>query len=163
MSTDATLTADPKTVPESELAPLEKSRRRPEFVAGHPVTLADGQTWYLPSVPAKVFPLFDETGKYGGIGARSSFNDPEFDALMAAWMEATSRYAEFGALFGLAIYLLGRNYDLSPEDFQRLLVYHRDVPELAAWPRTVGEVCYGLAVVNPPIEGNAAAMSSASA
>ncbi|SIO61564.1 hypothetical protein SAMN05444166_6791 [Singulisphaera sp. GP187] len=76
------------------------------------VRLADGETWD-PTV---------------GDPARQ---DPEFDALLAAAIDVEDHSEALRAELALTIYLLRRNYDLSPDELALLLTFTPDDPALA--------------------------------
>ena len=86
----------------------ESSRRRPSFCEGHEIELADGQTWILP--PPRP--------NSGGEPLRSESN---YDGMIRAMLQAEDRAERDIAELAFAIFLLHRNYVLSPADYQRLL------------------------------------------
>ena len=80
----------------------ERTRRRPDFLAGAPLRLADGQPWTLPAA---------EGGPLGPIG----------EGLVAAIREAEDEAELVRAELALAVALLGRNYALGPSEYRELL------------------------------------------
>jgi hypothetical protein len=112
----------------------ESECRRPEFVGGIPVVLADGQTWHLPPVGVRVFARFA-----GGraVGTRI-VTDPELDELRQAYEDAAG-WPKWLGLLSLAARLLLRNYELGDEDLGELLAE----VEGATWPQTVVDLVYG--------------------
>lgn len=106
-----------------ETTPLdEKALRRPDFRGGRAVTLADGQAWYIPCPEVDLAPTFLDDGSLGDVMTQTTFG-PEFDGLVAAVPSARSQREEAVAMIRLGHDLLGRNYDLRPADYGRLLRY----------------------------------------
>lgn len=99
--------------------PLEESTaRRRGFVNGPSVRLADGHAWSLPPRdPAR--------------------DDPEYDGLLAAVVEAEDQPEALRAGLALTIFLLDRNYMLGPDDLSALLSFPPCHPDLEALQRTV--------------------------
>ena len=87
--------------------------RRPGFVPGVEVRLADGDLWALPARDA-------------------SRADPEYDALLAAVDGSETRDDALRAGLALTIFLIGRNYDLSPDRIAALLTFEPGDRALAA-------------------------------
>ncbi|WP_156512758.1 hypothetical protein [Planctomyces sp. SH-PL62] len=95
----------------------EISRRRSgEFREGRRVLLADGGTWAFPTA-----------------GQAWGLDSPEYQSLVRAVVEADEEFDRRLAELAMAIFLLGSNYELSPEDFQRLLTFEPGSPEQSAW------------------------------
>lgn len=135
----------------------EKALRRPEFSEDSvPVTLCDGQEWYLPVPPGEFFPvtLDGDLDICGGFG-------PEYDAKLQALADAAERLAEAGAaaageqyqavnraIMALGIDLLLRNYGLTIEQVATLLRYRpRDRANVEMW-QAIGRTARG--IVDPP-------------
>src|SRR3954454_218699 len=93
--------------------PREYVLRRPGFHPGHAIRMADGQEWTLPG-----------PGCPGISGA-------EYESLLAGLSEAEDEPERLRAELALAIYLLDRNYRLTPEDFTSLLGCPADDDRLA--------------------------------
>lgn len=91
--------------------PDERERRKPGFLEGVDVRLADGHLWTLP---------IRETPR----------DDPEFDALLKAMAEAEDRAERFRLELALTILLLSRNYDLSSNQIRSLLDFSQGDPAL---------------------------------
>jgi hypothetical protein len=102
----------------------EQAYRRPDFVGGILIRLADGQSW---SFPSAVAPGAARDGATNG-GAFGS----DYAVLLEAVREADDETERLRAELALAIYLLARNYDLGPNDYQELLGWAPGSPELAA-------------------------------
>jgi hypothetical protein len=86
----------------------ESSRRRPSFCAGDEIQLADGQTWMLPPPPT--------------ISERATMqSESSYNGIIRAILEAEDRSERGLAELAFVIFLLQRNYYLSPADYQRLL------------------------------------------
>lgn len=91
--------------------PDESGARRPGFVAGVEVRLADGQAWWLP-----------------GVGGEPAAAGDPLDALLAALAEAEDVPERLRAGLALSIHLLTRNYELPPADLGALLSFAPDDP-----------------------------------
>lgn len=97
----------------------EKALRRPDFIDGFPVTLADGQVWYLPPVRLRCVP---DDGPDGfrlvptGMG-------PEYVALVARAMEAKAGADIIRTELGLSRLLLLRNYALDGDQVAELIQF----------------------------------------
>jgi hypothetical protein len=97
----------------------EVSRRRPDFRPGPSIRLADGWDWTIPAPPRVTAPEAEGFG-------------PDYAATVAALESAEDRTERLRAELALAIYLLSRNYDLTPDDLYALLGFPPDDPALAA-------------------------------
>jgi hypothetical protein len=104
----------------------EAARRKPDFRAGPAVRLCGGRDWTLPRVTyvgwhyaegpdgrAAMEPTCEVRGAEGDWIAYSK--------LVAGFAGAVTAHAAALALYELAAYLLGRNYDLADRDLARLL------------------------------------------
>jgi|GEM_PF-1389145 len=100
------------------MTPDECSARRPAFVDGPRVRLADGRVWTLPHRDV-------------------SRDDPEYDALVAAVFEAEDEAEALRAGLALTIFLLDRNYDLGPDALSALLTFPPGDPDLVELQRDV--------------------------
>jgi hypothetical protein len=98
----------------------EQALRRPDFVEGRRILLANGQAWSFPDHP----PLHDD----------------EHIAALRAIGEAEDRADRLRAKMALTILLLSRNYDLSPSDYQAILGFRRSDPALAALQHAIHEL-----------------------
>jgi hypothetical protein len=105
----------------------ESSRRLPSHQSGRRIRLADGRSWSLPAPPVSNEPR--------GLSA-----DPEYDQLLDAASEADSEAERSLAGLALVLFLLGRNYDLAPSDYQELLTFPPDSPALREWRDDVREL-----------------------
>jgi hypothetical protein len=85
------------------------------------VRLADGQTWCL------------------SLGGQSE-EDPELDALLAAAIDVEDQSEALRAELSLTIFLLRRNYDLSPDELALLLTFTPDDPALSALQNAVHDL-----------------------
>ena len=91
----------------------ESTRRRHDFLPGSLIHLADGQRW--------TFPDPGEAAEFG----------PDHAALINAVCEAEDESERLKAELVLAIFLLCRNYELSPDALSALLIYASGDPALA--------------------------------
>ena len=96
----------------------ERALRRPTFAEGRRLTLADGQTWSLPERPA-------------------DHDDPKYDAMLRMIGEAEDEADRLRSELALSIFLLARNYELTPEAFQVLLDFAPGDPAQAQMQRDV--------------------------
>jgi hypothetical protein len=96
----------------------ELALRRPDFLGGIPIRLADGQTWMFP-VPVR--PNADPVGSLAETESVIALFGPEYLHTLRAVMEAQDEAERMMAELALAIDLLSRNYRLSPEMFRELL------------------------------------------
>jgi hypothetical protein len=96
----------------------EKALRRPTFVEGRRVVLADGQSWSLPT-------------------HRADRADPEYDAILRMVREAEDASDRLRSELALTIFLLSRNYQLTPDVLQEILGFSPDDPALVVMQQTV--------------------------
>jgi hypothetical protein len=96
----------------------ERALRRPVFVEGTSVVLADGQSWSLPE-------------------RRRDRDDPEYDGMLRMILEAEDVAERLRSELALTIFLLSRNYELSPEHYRTLLGFESGDPALATLQRDV--------------------------
>ena len=92
--------------------------RRPDFLGGTPIRLADGQTWMFP-VPVR--PNADPVDSLAGAESAIALFGPDYLHTLRAVTEAQDEAERMMAELALAIELLARNYRLSPEMFRELL------------------------------------------
>lgn len=111
----------------------ERARRRPGFVEGVAVQLSDGGHWTIPDLS-------------------SPRDDNDRDELLTAAHEAEDPFEGRRAELALTIFLLRRNYDLGPEDFQALLSFAPDDPALSALQRTMHDL---VLTASPPHQTHA--------
>jgi hypothetical protein len=109
----------------------ERSVQRTSFVEGTNVVLADGQTWSLPE-------------------RRLDHDDHEYDAMLRMVCEAEDEAERLRAELALTIFLLNRNYELSPELYQTLLDFEPGDPALAALQRDVHGLALSQIELLPP-------------
>lgn len=96
----------------------EQALRRPTFVEGARVPLADGQTWSLPR-------------------RRADQADPEYDEMLKVVFEAEDEAERLRSELALTIFLLSRNYQLTPEAYQELLDFPPGDPTLVELQQAV--------------------------
>ncbi len=104
-----------------ETMPIESERRRPEFLGGRAVRLADGQEWTVPLPRVRMKPRRDESGEVQ-LAAFFTFGDA-YDLKWARLNQARDVIEEKAAICNLAFDLLQRNYDLSDEECAELLAW----------------------------------------
>ena len=106
----------------------EESLRRPDFVDGEPVVLADGQTWYLRRPVVRFAPAENEAGFQVCL---SLAGDDGFGALTEAYERVSEGTDLVRAELALGRAVLLANYDLTPAQFGLLLRfgYSEDDPE----------------------------------
>src|SRR3954471_11611022 len=107
----------------------EESLRRPDFLPGIPVRMADGQIWSLPKAPDR-YPRMADGGVLG----------QDYEAMVAEVLDAEDEAEQRRAELALAIALLARNYDLGPADYQELLGGESGGPITAALQRAFSDV-----------------------
>ena len=94
----------------------EASSRRPDFLGGAAVVLADGQTWTLPRPRSHFVPDDDASG------VRRGWNlGDEYGVLFDRLLEADDDMAMIAGEFALARFLILRNYALTPAQANGLL------------------------------------------
>jgi hypothetical protein len=94
----------------------EKALRKPGFVEGESVVLADGQAWHIPRptvwfVPSDSGPGFEVRPDFG----------PEYQELIDDLISAPVGFAAISAELAIARFLLLRNYDLTLPQVQSLI------------------------------------------
>jgi hypothetical protein len=96
----------------------ELMSRRSDFHAGRAICLADLRTWTFPAPVERWIASADtDQGDYVGL----------IRAILEAESHAEARLAELA----LAMFLLGQNYRLTPQDYQELFTFTSDSAELA--------------------------------
>src|SRR4051812_10069484 len=103
----------------------EVALRRPDFLPGSPIALADGQRWTFPAPPPSPRRGATTTAGFG----------PDYAATVAAVGEAEDQVERLQAELALAICLLERNYALTPTALFDLLGYPPGAPALSAAQR----------------------------
>ena len=99
----------------------ERSRRRPDFAEGVPVTLADGQVWHLRRPRLTVAPAMDDDSVSGvKVGLEGL---PDFDGMAAVLCGEVPAAADHGwsVRFQAGVALLRANYELAAGELQHLL------------------------------------------
>jgi hypothetical protein len=99
----------------------EQALRRSTFTEGVRIRLANGQAWSLPD-------------------HRPYKDDPEHLAVLREIIEAEDAADCLRAELALAILLLSRNYDLTPDAFQAVLEFAPGDPALSEMQRSVHEL-----------------------
>jgi hypothetical protein len=101
--------------------------RRGSFCWGNAIELSDGQTWIFPPPPKK--------SEQTAVSFGSAYND-----IIQAMLEAEDRSEQYMAELSLAIFLLDQNYDLSPDQYQRVLGSNTSSPAMSDWQRAFHEI-----------------------
>jgi hypothetical protein len=129
----------------------EEALRRPEFVRGVPIRLADGQDWQFPKPTIDLFPVVGQGGQVA-VGGAPTF-DVQYDELVEAFFRARALgpAEQLQALFALGVDLLARNYDLRPEDYRRLLRFHAGHEAYEAMWQGILDVALGAAPKASPV------------
>jgi hypothetical protein len=120
----------------------EQALRKPGFVAGCPVTLADSQVWYLPPPRLRFKPKFVDGTVTVAIAGAFGPGSEDDTAVLFGNVEADG--AEFmRAKFAMAVRMLGENYSLRDEDFSRLIVLEVGDPASVERWKALGEAMRG--------------------
>lgn len=116
----------------------ETSKRRPgiDLANSHPVTLSDGQTWFVPKPYTRMRPSFK--GRKAET-SRVVTDDPEFNELF----QAVEEHDTYLAIANLAAHMLAKNYDLSDDEMGEILTYDLKDQSPDRWPLQVMAVIYG--------------------
>ena len=105
------------------------SRRKEDFRADVPVILADGQTWFLPRPRIRLRPKIVD-GK-ATIAQENSFG-LEYMELVSEYYRTQADEGNWNewivASFDLAVSVLLRNYELSPEEIESLIYFDFSEP-----------------------------------
>jgi hypothetical protein len=135
----------------------EKERRRPDFVPGAPVTLADGQVWELRRPVIRFIPDDNHASGFQvrlSLGADNRFGELIAQRDAAFGGEGTAEItAIVGIELALARLMLLANYDLTAEQVGTLLQFGYDEeadPEGAALRDAVLDVAFGRGPKPPP-------------
>lgn len=105
------------STPRDRSAGLEVASRRPGFVGGEPIILADGQAWSFPG-PGEL--------------AEEGPEREEVAAILLAIAECEDEAERLRGELVLAVRLLRVNYGLSPAAFREILEFRPGDPGLAA-------------------------------
>jgi hypothetical protein len=99
----------------------EKSLRKPGFVEGIKVKLADGQEWMLPKPKLRFKPkIIDGRVEIGGGPSFGLEFEDKLDILFGVTDADPSE--RLRVKFEVAVRLLAANYNLEPDDFAELIV-----------------------------------------
>jgi hypothetical protein len=102
---------------------VEKVRRRAGFQSGRWVRMGDRQQWMFPPPPAP------------GI-------DPEYDALSRIHQESEDADDERRIELAMAILLLSRNYDLTPDEYVAIFSFGTDPSAKSTAQAAISEVVH---------------------
>jgi hypothetical protein len=98
----------------------EQALRKPTFLGGVPVTLADGQDWMIPVPDIR---MIRDRQTEDGVGFSYGFNgqdDLEFTRLFRTWQKENG-YASVVAELAMYDYVLGLNYALDDDAIRQIL------------------------------------------
>lgn len=101
---------------------LESERRWNDWQGGQPIELPDGQTWWFCAPEAQVrdgLPIWSF-----GPGTPHDLNvglSTAFRRILRKWTRATNDDDRAAATLEAAWFLLARNYQVSPEEFEGIL------------------------------------------
>lgn len=119
----------------------EKEFRKPTWVEGEWITLADGGRWSFPRPVIQFSPVFGADGSVEW-GDRALSFGPDYDAKVEAFASADNGIDQTNAALKLAVDLLGRNYTLGPGEYRTLLRWAREDPEnQEMWDQVVRVAC----------------------
>lgn len=119
----------------------EAALRRPEFVEGEPIVLADGQEWTFPKPVLELYPIPGPDGRLRFEGLRRSFGE-DYDRKIDAFADSPPAES-LNALLDLAVDLLDRNYTLQPADYGVLLCWRPGDEDNEAMWHAITEVAMG--------------------
>ena len=126
----------------------EKSLRRPDFIEGAALRLADGSFWTVPMPPGRTTsksPSSNPTRTLESFG-------PQYLALLDAMRDAEDGAEVLRFELALAICLLRQNYQLDPSTLGNLLSFS-NTDDLTRMQRTMSEVASAhLRALRPPAE-----------
>lgn len=99
----------------------EKALRKPGFEGGRGVILSDGQEWFFPLPVVELIPDRLPSGRIGFVST-TQFG-LEYDRMIDELSVSETKADEAAALFDIAIFLLGQNYEIADEDLPLILRY----------------------------------------
>lgn len=131
----------------------EKEYRKTGWVDGEWIALADGGRWSFPRPVIEFGPEFGADGSIE-LGKPRPTLDAAYDAKIESLITATDGIEEFRAVMCLAVDLLGRNYELGPDQYRVLLRRRvRDEQNAEMW-RAINEVVIGNDAPKPTAGGS---------
>lgn len=122
--------------------PDEARSRRPDFLGGPAVRLADGQEWSFPKPMVRIRPRV-EGGKVVAVAGSFTFGG-DYDRKIEAYHSAADGSEQSVALMGMAVDLLTRNYDLGDDDLADLFTFTVGDEAGDAMRREITEVVLGI-------------------
>ena len=131
----------------------ELELRRPTFLGGRPVTLADGQEW---TVPVPEIRLTRDRSSSDGFRLTFGFGgvaDEAFTDLQRQYDEATGT-ARLKAEMGMFDYALSLNYDLADDDAATLLSFPVGAGSTDTTREAIHEALSGANVPKPTSDGS---------
>ena len=140
----------------------EKSLRKPGFLEGVRIKLADGQEWEIPKPVYQIFPKFQDDGSCSVHSKVTFGGEIDYFLDLDAAPEGADIVDDITRRMMVMGKLLRRNYDLTGEQLSSLLSMNRREPESAAmWlvidRILVGEMPDGPDSPKPSADGSATA------
>jgi hypothetical protein len=104
----------------------EKSRRKPDFLGGQGLLMADGQDWIFPKPRVRFAPSDDSTGYTIVLDAGDGYQE-----LINKYREvydapSSSIESRLSAEMAIGVFLLRRNYELTTQEMSGILQYALD-------------------------------------
>jgi hypothetical protein len=121
----------------------EVTLRRPDFVEGEPVVLADGQTWQLRRPLVRFTPAETDSGFAVVLSLN---NDPQYGALYRRYEAVEPGCPVMAESLALARAVLLANYDLTADQVGELLQFGASDDDPEGWRirEEVMAVCLGM-------------------
>lgn len=121
----------------------EASKRKPNWSERNsaPVTLADGQSWWIPKPWLEIRPVF-RRGR-AACNYPVLTNGPQLDELIEATSECPDRMTQVMAAASLAAHLLCWHYDLTDSELDQILAFRPADEDSAKWIRDVFDIATG--------------------
>ena len=122
---------------------IERARRKCDFDAEGctPIRLADGQEWYFPRPWLAIVPIVRD--KEAVAEARHVSFGEDLDVLLEAIAAEEDAIAQIRHVVTLAIFLLGRGYDIASDEYPRLLTYYVGNPASDSMIEAIIDVALG--------------------
>jgi hypothetical protein len=142
----------------------EVALRRPDFLGGEPIEMADGQAWILPKPMMEFVPKFAADGTITA-GVATSLG-PDFDRIMEDYDEACRASINEDAdyqgprpmdvMMAIGVRLLQVNYDIDRDTLAGLLRWRPDDESSTDRWRAITNVARGISLAGKPRAGGSA-------